>query len=183
MTLDAQQVLGPQGLIARRLSHYETRPEQVHMADAVAEAIASRQHLVVEAGTGVGKSFAYLVPAILAATQESPPADQTSPDADSREAKPKRIVISTHTIALQEQLIHKDIPFLASVMPQEFSAVLVKGRSNYISLRRMQAAAERSSSTLFEREALTQLRAIQEWSATSKDGSLADLPFRPLREV
>ena len=83
-------------------------------------AIERPGHLVVEAGTGVGKSFAYLVPAIQAA-------------ADTK----KKVVVSTHTIALQEQLLSKDIPFLRSVMPQEFSAVLVKGRSNYISLRRL----------------------------------------------
>ena len=75
----------------------------------------------------MGKSFAYLVPSILAAVEQK-----------------KKIVVSTHTIALQEQLLRKDIPFLRSVMPQEFSAVLVKGRSNYISLRRLDVAAGRA---------------------------------------
>ena len=89
------------------------------MARAVAKAAIERPgHLVVEAGTGVGKSFAYLVPAIQAAIEHK-----------------KKIVVSTHTIALQEQLLKKDIPFLQSVMEEEFTAVLVKGRSNYISLR------------------------------------------------
>src|SRR5262245_48207293 len=119
--MSTASILGPDGVIARRLAGYETRPQQLEMADAVADALADRHHLMVEAGTGIGKSFAYLLPAILAATG----------------GKDNRVVISTHTISLQEQLIRKDIPFLQSVMSQEFSAVLVKGRSNYLSLRRL----------------------------------------------
>ena len=126
MTLSVADVLAADGHVARRLKTYESRPEQLDMANAVASAIADEQHLVVEAGTGVGKSFAYLVPSILAATQKKK-------DDDKR----KRIVISTHTISLQEQLIQRDIPFLNSVLPVEFSAVLVKGRGNYVSLRRL----------------------------------------------
>src|SRR5579871_2437705 len=120
-------ILGPKGAIARRLHNYEARPQQLEMADAVAEAIANRHHLMVEAGTGVGKSFAYLVPAIQAAL-----ADEDC-----------RVVVSTHTISLQEQLIAKDLPFLQSVMPEPFKAVLVKGRGNYVSLRRLRVAGER----------------------------------------
>ena len=124
--LDPVSILGPGGAIARRLPSYEHRSEQLAMAEAVARAIERPGHLIVEAGTGVGKSFAYLVPAIQAT------------------ADPKtKVVVSTHTIALQEQLLSKDIPFLRSVMPQEFSAVLVKGRSNYISLRRLDVAIQR----------------------------------------
>lgn len=175
MRLDSAAVLGPQGSIARRLASYESRAEQLAMADAVARAIADREHLVVEAGTGVGKSFAYLVPAILAAAADA--------GSKTRDEKPQRIVISTHTIALQEQLVHKDIPFLASVLPCEFSAVLVKGRSNYLSLRRLKAATERGVATLFEAEPVRQLAQIRDWSATTRDGSLADLPLTPLPEV
>ena len=164
-------VLGDGGLISKRMPGYESRPEQLAMAHAVAKAIATQQHLVVEAGTGVGKSFAYLVPAILAATQTR------RPDGERR-----RIVISTHTIALQEQLISKDIPFLNAILPVEFSAVLVKGRSNYISLRRMHGAWEKASS-LFDSEPLQQLKQIRQWSDKTGDGSLADLDFRPLTEV
>jgi ATP-dependent DNA helicase DinG len=134
-TLEVNDILGPEGTIARRLSQYEERPQQLAMADAVAAAIRGKQHLVVEAGTGVGKSFAYLVPAILAATEA-----EATEDKDKR---PLRIVISTHTISLQEQLIHKDLPLLNSVIPREFTAVLVKGRANYISLRRLHKALAR----------------------------------------
>lgn len=172
MSLDSQQVLGDDGQIARRLSHYESRSQQLEMAAAVERAIARGEHLVVEAGTGTGKSFAYLVPAILAAT------------AGQGEGAPRRkIVISTHTISLQEQLIAKDIPFLNAVLPVEFSAVLVKGRSNYVSLRRTKGAVERSGSLFSKPEELDHLKQIVEWSRSTGDGSLSDLPFKPLPQV
>src|SRR5947209_18386500 len=120
-------ILGPGGAVARRLGTYEERPQQLKMAEAVGFAIADRRHLMVEAGTGVGKSFAYLVPAIEAAAA----------------SKDFRVVVSTHTISLQEQLLHKDIPFLKSVLPQDFTAALVKGRNNFISLRRLRGATQR----------------------------------------
>ena len=124
--LQPADILGPEGRIAARLKNYEHRMQQMEMADAVAAALADRRHLVVEAGTGVGKSFAYLVPAILAATD---PADATVETEDGQ-TRNRRIVISTHTISLQEQLLGKDLPLLNSVIPREFSAVLVKGRAN-----------------------------------------------------
>jgi ATP-dependent DNA helicase DinG len=159
-------ILGPGGAIARRLGNYEPRPQQLAMADAVASAIAGKNHLMVEAGTGVGKSFAYLVPAILAATGE-----------------PRcRVVVSTHTISLQEQLVRKDIPFLQSVFPKSFSAVLVKGRSNYISLRRLRGAQQRIVQ-LAERTEQDQLKRIGMWSKRTTDGSRSDLGFQPLPSV
>jgi ATP-dependent DNA helicase DinG len=160
-------ILGPDGVIARRLPDYEPRHQQLEMADAVANAIASRSHLMVEAGTGVGKSFAYLVPAILSACS----------------AKENRVVVSTHTISLQEQLVHKDIPFLQDVMPQKFSAVLVKGRSNYISLRRLRGAQQRPGALLAEPSFVEQLRQIGRWSRKTRDGSRSDLPFQPAPSV
>ena len=172
MTLDSLQVLGDDGQIARRLSHYESRSQQLEMASAVEHAIARGEHLIVEAGTGTGKSFAYLVPAILAAT-----AGQGEGGAR------RKVVISTHTISLQEQLIAKDIPFLNAVLPVEFSAVLVKGRSNYISLRRMKGAVERSHSLFSKPEELDHLQKIVEWSRSTGDGSLSDLSFKPLPQV
>ncbi len=172
--LTPADILGPSGRIAARLPHYEQRPQQLEMAEAVAGAIQRGRHLVAEAGTGVGKSFAYLVPAILAV------ADETQPFAGSR---PRRVVVSTHTIALQEQLIERDLPFLNSVIPLEFSAVLVKGRQNYVSLRRLQLASERASSLYLQDEEFSQLRSLVEWSKNTTDGSLADLPRRPLPQV
>ncbi|HZL90598.1 MAG TPA: helicase C-terminal domain-containing protein [Pirellulaceae bacterium] len=174
-------ILGPQGRIAQRLKGYEHRREQLDMAEAIAAAIAGQQHLIVEAGTGVGKSFAYLVPAILAMCDAQ---EQAGPDDNDDEHKPKkRIVISTHTISLQEQLLGKDIPFLRSVMPQEFTAVLVKGRGNYLSLRRMNNAADKSRSLFAFDEELSELQQIVAWSKETGDGSLSDLPFRPKNAV
>ena len=120
VTLGVHDVLGDDGSIARRLKNYETRPQQIEMADAVTDAIATNQHLVVEAGTGTGKSFAYLVPTILAATARQ-----------GEGGKRKKVIISTHTINLQEQLVFKDIPALQALLPVEFEAALLKGRQNY----------------------------------------------------
>jgi ATP-dependent DNA helicase DinG len=176
-------ILGPGGRIAARLAHYEQRPQQLAMAEAVASALAAEKHLVVEAGTGVGKSFAYLVPAILHATAQPPPA---ASDADNDDDDPKpqrRIVISTHTISLQEQLITKDLPLLRAVIPQEFTAVLVKGRGNYLSLRRMNNAAERMVSLFADEDEHRDLRHVIAWSKKTGDGSLSDLSFRPRPSV
>lgn len=180
----SQSILGSEGRIAARLAHYEQRPQQLQMADAVARAFAEGKHLAVEAGTGVGKSFAYLVPAILAVTQ-----DQLAgrPDAkvadDDDEPRQKRIVISTHTISLQEQLMEKDLPLLNAVIPLEFTAVLVKGRSNYLSKRRLANAIRRASSLFKDDAEFDQLRAISSWDQATHDGSTSDLDFRPLPQV
>ncbi|WP_435011062.1 ATP-dependent DNA helicase [Tundrisphaera lichenicola] len=164
---DPAPTLGPGGAIARRMGgKYEERPEQLMMARAVARAIEDGSHLMVEAGTGVGKSFAYLVPAILAAAQEG-----------------KKVVVSTHTISLQEQLLHKDIPLLQAVMPEEFTAVLVKGRSNYVSLRRLEAAGARAGATFGSVDDFDQLAKLKLWAGRTEDGSRADLDFRPSPSV
>ena len=164
---DPTPILGPGGAIARRLhGSYESRPEQMMMARGVARAIEEGSHLMVEAGTGVGKSFAYLVPAILAAAEAG-----------------KKVVVSTHTISLQEQLLGKDIPLLQAVMPQEFSAVLVKGRSNYLSLRRLGSATSRAGMTFGRPEEIDQLAEIQLWAGRTEDGSRSDLDFRPAPAV
>src|SRR6185436_2848673 len=160
MTSALLDILGPDGAIARRLQDkYEHRPQQMEMASAVEEAFAQGHHLLVEAGTGVGKSFAYLLPAIEAAVKNK-----------------KRVVISTHTISLQEQLIDKDIPLLQSVYPDEFTAVLVKGRSNYLCQRRLQQARGRQNYLFDEQRKLDSLWTIEEWANETTDGSLADLP-------
>jgi ATP-dependent DNA helicase DinG len=169
--LSPAEILGPSGRIAARLPNYEHRDEQLAMADGVADAIENRHHLVVEAGTGVGKSFAYLVPAILATGEKRKGGDE--------ETARRRVVISTHTISLQEQLLTKDIPLLRSVMPTEFTAVLVKGRRNYLSLRRMKNALSRAAGLFSEEEEYEQLRQIEAWSRDTRDGSLADLPYKP----
>jgi ATP-dependent DNA helicase DinG len=173
--LTTEDILGPGKLIARRLSQYEDRPAQREMAQAVAEAIADGTHLVVEAGTGVGKSFGYLVPAVLAATDHQ--------EAEETASRPPRIMISTHTISLQEQLLTKDIPLLASTIPREFTAVLAKGRSNYISLRRFATALKSAPAIFHDPDEFQQLDQLRQWSRNTADGSRSDLDFRPLAAV
>ena len=164
------EILGPNGRIAARMPNYEHRSQQLAMAEGVERAIRGRHHLVAEAGTGVGKSFAYLVPAILAAAERK--------EGEETEEKIDRVVISTHTISLQEQLIEKDLPFLAAVMPTEFTAVLVKGRGNYISLRRLENARKRAASLFFQDEEHDQLRRIHAWSQKTTDGSRSGPSWR-----
>ena len=176
-SLSVDSILGASGRIAKRLANYESREQQLEMSRGVAEALATDQHLIAEAGTGTGKSFAYLVPAILHAT-ESQDEDQPPPEEDGK-ARKRRVLISTHTISLQEQLIAKDLPLLNSVIPREFSAVLVKGRGNYLSLRRMNRAVSKSTSLLSTDLQHSQLRDIKQWSGDTTDGSLSSLPFRP----
>lgn len=186
--LSVAEIIGPGGKIAARLPHYEHRPQQLAMAEGVASALAAGRHLVAEAGTGVGKSFAYLIPAILHVTAGKAESKKPRPfedeDEDENEGAPRRrIVISTHTISLQEQLITKDLPLLRAVIPEEFTAVLVKGRGNYLSLRRMNNAAERMASLFSEDEEHRDLRQIIAWSKKTGDGSLSDLTFKPRPSV
>ena len=168
--LTTTDILGPEGRIAARLPHYEERPEQLQMANAVAAALQEGHHLISEAGTGVGKSFAYLVPAILSATQ------QAGPGAGSTQ---RRIIVSTHTISLQEQLVHKDLPLLNSLIPREFSFVLAKGRRNYLSRRRLGTAMSRASHLFQSDDELQDLQRIRNWTRESRDGSLSDFDVRP----
>jgi Rad3-related DNA helicase len=109
----------PDGPLARTLPGYESRPGQVKMSRAVAKALTDRLHLIVEAGTGVGKGLAYLFPAATYAV-----------------ANGRRVVVSTNTINLQEQLYYKDIPLLRRALPVPFQATVLKGRANYLCLRR-----------------------------------------------
>src|SRR3954471_16137980 len=158
-----QDILGPGGAVARRMGErYEFRPQQLELAAGVQDALAAGHHLLAEAGTGVGKSFAYLLPAIEFATKHK-----------------KRVVISTHTISLQEQLIEKDIPLLQAVYPDEFTAVLVKGRSNYLCRRRLEQTRGRQNHLFDDQRQLESLWTIEEWANETADGSLADLPQLP----
>jgi ATP-dependent DNA helicase DinG len=164
--MSIQSILGPDGAIARRLPGYEPRAQQLAMAEAISQAMDKPGHLMVEAGTGVGKSFGYLVPALLFALRTK-----------------KKIVVSTHTISLQEQLIRKDIPFLQSIFPEPFKAVLVKGRNNYLSLRRLSKAWHRNDSLFDGEAAKEQLRKIQLWSDKTEKGSKSELGFQPIEAI
>jgi len=160
MSLTVRDILAPEGLVASHLDNYEDRPEQLEMALAVEDGFAGRRHILAEAGTGVGKSFAYLVPSILEAANNG-----------------RRVMISTYTIALQEQLIARDLPFLADILPIEFKAVLGKGRTNYVCFRRLSMAIK-SKNKLFADEArLDMLEAVAHWAMDTSDGSMQDIDF------
>lgn len=184
-----ERVLGSAGLVAGVLgAGYEARPEQTRMARAVEKTLAARAHLVVEAGTGVGKSFAYLAPAI------------------ARCLRGEVVVVATNTIALQEQLLGKDVPLLAGTLggaapdeggegdepgserrgtqslgahrdwSGELRAVLAKGRGNYLSIRRLKLASERQDRLLAEAAARRSLHVIEDWAYDTADGTLSTLP-------
>ncbi|MDD2237426.1 MAG: helicase C-terminal domain-containing protein [Kiritimatiellae bacterium] len=144
---------------------YEPRRQQREMALAVAEALEAGHHLAVEAGTGVGKSFAYLVPAIYAAVSTG-----------------KRVVVATYTISLQEQLVSKDIPFLRRSIGDHFKAVLVKGRGNYLCRRRLSRVL-RMGAELFETPRQRELEAVRKWAETAVEGSIQEIPEQPSTEV
>jgi ATP-dependent DNA helicase DinG len=158
--LNVKKVFSADGDVCRSLANFEVRHEQIEMAQAVQRAFLNRRHLAVEAGTGVGKSFAYLVSA-----------------ADLASNGMGRALVSTFTITLQEQLVNKDIPFLNRCLPWKFNAVLAKGRSNYICKRRLKFALQRERMLIEDTD--SQLDRIWDWAQQTNDGSLSDLPFLP----
>lgn len=166
--LDADELadfLKPGTRLARSLEHFEVRPQQVEMMRHVARAFNDNGIAVIEAPTGVGKTMAYLLPAILWSVRNK-----------------ERIVVSTRTINLQEQIIEKDIPVVQRCLKQPVTAVLVKGRGNYLCRRKLERALSEASLLADEKEQ-SGLRAIAEWAEKTEDGSLSDLPFVPGREL
>jgi len=159
-----ENIFSPTGRLSVS-KNFEFRPQQQEMAVAVAEALENGGHLAVEAGTGVGKSLAYLVPAILYAV-----------------ANKKKAVISTHTINLQEQLIEKDLPMLQQALPVKFRFAMLKGRANYLCTRRFQKAMQQSGN-LFTSSEARELQRICDWSRTTEDGSLSDFEVEPDAKV
>ena len=161
-TLPAQveAIFSPSGLLSRA-KNFEYRPQQQQMAVAVARALESGEHLLAEAGTGVGKSLAYLIPSILYAV-----------------AHGKKAVVSTHTINLQEQLTEKDLPMLTAILPVKFQFTMLKGRQNYLCSRRLQKALQQAES-LFTSPEQAELKRVAEWAKTTSDGSLSDFEVEP----
>jgi len=153
-------IFSERGLLSKA-KNFEFRPQQQEMAAGVAQALEEERHLVVEAGTGVGKSLAYLAPAILFAC-----------------AQHKKAIVSTHTINLQEQLLYKDIPILKKILPVEFDAALIKGRQNYLCPRRLDRALLQANE-LFTGPEQNELNRLAEWARTTRDGSLSDLAVEP----
>jgi len=161
---EMEALFGPEGPLAS-VRGFEWRPQQQTMAAAVAAALEGRSHLVVEAGTGVGKSLAYLIPAVLHARRTG-----------------RKALVSTHTINLQEQLLYKDIPLVRELLGEDFEAVLLKGRQNYLCPTRL-ARALRHGGDLFTAEERPDLERIREWSLGTSDGSLSDLGFEPPQQI
>lgn len=152
------------GLLAKS-PDFEFRPQQQELAVAVAEALVSSSPLVAEAGTGVGKSLAYLLPAARYALETG-----------------RKAVISTHTINLQEQLVRKDIPIVRKLIDHELPAVLLKGRQNYLCPTRLKRALEQTGD-LFTHSENEELEAIRRWAEGTRDGTLSDLDFQPQPKV
>ena len=154
-------LLEPDGRLAQSLAGYEHRPQQVAMLRAVADALRDGEHLIVEAGTGTGKSLAYLIPAVHFAV-----------------ANGSHVVISTNTINLQDQLYQKDIPDLQKALPFEFRATILKGRSNYVCLRKLHQAQQAGANTPAEMQTLAQ---VLVWAQSTATGDRAEL-FLPSAE-
>jgi ATP-dependent DNA helicase DinG len=155
-----QSIFGPDGLIAKTHPEYEHRPGQIAMAEAVLRAFEEKRHLIVEAGTGTGKTLAYLVPAIAAACGSG-----------------ARIVISTGTKNLQEQLMDKDIPFLQETLPARFRAAVMKGRNNYACLHRIKRAE--GMPFLEGLEQIDQFDEVFRWVTQTETGDRAELSNLP----
>ena len=155
-----ETVFGPEGLVAKAHAEYEYRPGQIAMAQAVMRAFEEKRHLIVEAGTGTGKTLAYLVPAVAAALGGN-----------------GRVIVSTGTKNLQEQLMEKDIPFLQSILPKPFSATYMKGRSNYLCLNRL--ARAQSAPILDGMDEVDYFEEICDWSRVSPTGDRAELANIP----
>src|SRR6202790_1502254 len=153
-------MFGEDGLLSGAKS-FEFRPEQQQMAVAVAGALEGSHHLVVEAGTGVGKSLAYLIPSVLFALEYK-----------------RKAIISTHTINLQEQLLQKDIPIVRQLLDRPFEAALLKGRQNYLCPNRLERALQLQND-LFTNTEQQELLRIKDWSQKTTEGTLSDLDVDP----
>ncbi len=153
---DYAEIFGPQGWLANRIQGFSHRPQQQAMAEAVAEVMAQGGSLICEAGTGTGKTFAYLVPALMSGS---------------------KVIISTGTKNLQDQLYHRDLPRVRECLSSPVSSALLKGRANYLCLYRLE-------NTLVEevrltREQLSQLQAIRKWSIGTRSGDIAEMSEIP----
>ncbi len=159
-----REAFSRKGVLAKSRD-FEYRPQQQELAVAVAEALIGATPLVAEAGTGVGKSLAYLLPAARFAIETG-----------------RKGIISTHTIHLQEQLVRKDIPIVRKVLDDELPAVLLKGRQNYLCPLRLRRAFEQAGD-LFTGTENDELEAIARWAEGTRDGTLSDLDFQPQMKV
>src|SRR6185295_10425092 len=145
------EFFGPGGLLEQRLGDYEFRPSQIRMAEGVYQALEAQNHLVVEAGTGTGKTIAYLLPALVHG---------------------RRIIVSTGTKTLQDQIFYKDVPLLETIIGRPIAAAYLKGRNNYLCRQKMEAMASEGLFTALE---LPNFQAILDWSKTTQTGDRSEL--------
>ncbi len=158
MNSDYKEVFGLEGPLARALPGYAYRPEQAAMAKAVGLALARLEPLIVEAGTGTGKTFAYLVPALLSG---------------------RSVIISTGTRTLQDQLFRRDVPLLAKALGLPAKIALLKGRANYLCRHRLELATQQGSLLGGERGVARVLARVSRWAAATKSGDLSELTDLP----
>jgi ATP-dependent DNA helicase DinG len=158
LNTDYIDVFGSAGKLAQALDDYAYRPEQAAMAKAVGLALSRLEPLIVEAGTGTGKTFAYLVPALLSG---------------------RSVIISTGTRTLQDQLFRRDVPMLAKALGLPVKIALLKGRANYLCRHRLELAVQQSSLLRIERGAAGVLARVSQWAATTKSGDLSELTDLP----
>ena len=166
--IDIKNYFSKDGILAKEIKGFEYRQEQEEMAQYIQEAINEDRKIIVEAGTGTGKTLAYLIPAIKWAV-----------------ANKKKVIIATNTINLQEQLLLKDIPLAKSIIKDEFSYVLVKGRNNYVCKRLFNELALGKNIDIgtFSIEAREQIEYILKWGNKTKTGDKAELPFEVYPDV
>ena len=149
------EIFGPDGPLAEALDGYTVREQQVAMAEHVAAALAGHDQLIIEAGTGTGKTFAYLGPALLSG---------------------RRVIVSTGTKALQDQLFHRDLPAICSALGRPVRVALLKGRANYLCKHRLDVAEQQAYARGLRREVAVALPKVKAWSYTTKRGDIAELP-------
>ncbi|MBI4621543.1 MAG: ATP-dependent DNA helicase [Desulfobacterales bacterium] len=149
-------ILEPGGILSKKLANYEFRPEQIKMAEATSDSLKNSKYLVVEAETGIGKTIAYLIPAVLSG---------------------KKIVVSSGTKNLQEQIYFKDIPLLKEILPVDFNAICMKGRNNYLCLRRFRQYSAQPFLT-FDGD-FSHHEEIKKWAATTATGDRSELDNLP----
>jgi ATP-dependent DNA helicase DinG len=158
MNIDYKELFGADGPLARALPDYAYRPEQAAMAHAVGAALARLEPLIVEAGTGTGKTFAYLVPALLSG---------------------RSVIISTGTRTLQDQLFRRDVPMLAQALGMPVKFALLKGRANYLCRHRLELATQQGALLPGERGQARLLARVARWAGSTKTGDLAELTDMP----
>ncbi len=155
MPASLRDIFGPDGPLAEALDGYTVREQQVAMAEHVAAALAGHDQLIIEAGTGTGKTFAYLGPALLSG---------------------RRVIVSTGTKALQDQLFHRDLPAICSALGRPVRVALLKGRANYLCKHRLDVAEQQAYARGLRREVAVALPKVKAWSYTTKRGDIAELP-------